>query len=325
MKSGWRGPLLRFLISFGAIGVIVFLLRHKLADALTILKTGVSWPWFFLAVATYMAGLILISFRLQSVFSVQKIRLKFPQTFYLSFVGLFFNLFFPSAVGGDIAKAYYAFKYSGKKLASTTAVLLDRIMGFIALIFMAFVAVLINGRLENEAVNRLVGVAFFVMLGGIFFFASKRFARLFKGACHLIPSLKWRQRLPEIYHAVYGYKHHAGTLSLCVVLSLMGQASFILIYYWMSRSLGVFLDPWIFFLWVPVISVLSMAPSIGGLGVREASTVFLFQRFMSPERALALSVLLDMLVYGYSFAAGILFSIRGGLQPRMVEEMEKIQ
>ena len=323
MKSSWRGTLLRLGISFGAIGVIVFLLRHKLADALTILKTDVSWPWFFLAIVTYMGGLILLSFRLKAVFLVQQIHLKFTQTFYLGFVGLFFNLFFPSAVGGDIAKAYYAFKYSGKKLASTTAVLLDRIMGFVALIFMAFVAVVINGRLENAAVNRLVIICFSVMVVCLLFFASKRFARLFKAIRHLIPSLKWRHRLFEIYHTIHGYRNHVGTLALCVVLSLIGQAVFILTYYWMSRSLGVSLNLWIFFLLVPVISVASMAPSIGGLGVREASTVFLFQRFMSPERALALSVLLDMLVYGYSFAAGIVFSFRGGLQEKMVEEMEK--
>ncbi len=325
MKSGWRSSILRLLISFGAIGIIAFLLRGKLAEAFIILKKDVAWPWFFITIATYMIGLVVLSFRLQSVFSVQKIHLKFSQTFYLGFVGLFFNLFLPSAVGGDIAKAYYAVKYSGKKLASTTAVLLDRIMGFVTMIFMAFIAVLINARLENEAVNRLVFLAFFGMLFFILFFASKRFARLFQVLRQLIPSLKWRQRLSEIYHTVYGYKHHARALSLCIFLSLIGQSLFILTYYWLARSLGVSLDPWIFFLLVPVISVVSMAPSIGGLGVREASTVFLFQRFMSPERALALSILLDMLIYGYSFAAGILFSIRGGLQTKMVEEMEKIQ
>ena len=325
MKSGLRSSLLRLMISFGAIGIIVFLLRHKLHDAFVILRTEVAWPWFFLAILTYLGGLVILSFRLEYVFSVQKIHLKFSQTFYLGFVGLFFNLFFPSAVGGDIAKAYYAFKYSGKKIASTTAVLLDRIMGFVALILMAFMAVLLNGKMENPAVNRLVSICFALMIIGTLFLGSKRFARLFSAIQNLIPSAKWRQRFSEIYHAIYGYKHHLGTLILCVGLSLIGQALFILSYYWISRSLGVSLDPWIFFLLVPVISVMSMAPSIGGLGVREASTVFLFQRFMSPERALALSVLLDMLVYGYSLAAGILFSFRGGLQMKMVEEMEKIQ
>lgn len=324
MKSGWRSSLLRLMISFGAIGIIVFLLRHKLSDAFVILKTEVSWSWFFLAVLTYLGGLIILSFRLERVFSVQKIHLKFTQTFYLGFVGLFFNLFFPSAVGGDIAKAYYAFKYSGKKIASTTAVLLDRIMGFVALILMAFMAVLINGKLENAAVNRLVFLCFALMVVAVLFLGSKRFARLFSAIQHLIPSAKWRQRFSEIYHAIYGYKNHMGTLVVCVLLSLAGQALFIFSHYLISRSLGVSLNPWIFFLLIPVVSVMSMAPSIGGLGVREASTVFLFQRFMSPERALALSVLLDMLVYGYSLLAGIIFSFRGGLKVKMVEEMEKI-
>ena len=78
------------------------------------------------------------------------------------------------------------------------------------------------------------------------------------------------------------------------------------------------------FILIPVLSIASMAPSIGGLGVREAAIIYLFKHYMPNERALALSLLLDMLIYALSFAGGILYAFKGGLKARVMHEMEEI-
>ena len=78
-----------------------------------------------------------------------------------------------------------------------------------------------------------------------------------------------------------------------------------------------------FFVLVPVISIVAMAPSLGGLGVREAGSVYLFSRFMSSQEALAISLLMDLIVYGMCFISGIIYALKGGLKRAVIHDMEE--
>ena len=128
-----RGWVLRAGISLLALGGLGYFLRDKLEAALLILRHGFQWEWFLAAIGAYGLAIVITSRRLQMIFHVQKVKVSFLQTVHLSFLGLFFTLFLPSALGGDIAKGYFAYQYSGKKLGSFTGVVLDRMVGFISL------------------------------------------------------------------------------------------------------------------------------------------------------------------------------------------------
>ena len=326
MKTGSLSVAGRVFVSFIAIGLIAYVLRDKLDESIHILKTEVNWPWFFFAVFIFSVSLVILAVRLFYVFRVQEIIISFKESLYLGFVGLFFNLFFPSAVGGDVAKAYYAYKHSGKKIAATTAVLLDRLMGFVALILMAIIALFFYSKqLNDPRIDHFIYLFLGIMLFTMLFFASKRFARLFQFLLILIPSPKWRERMSDVYHAIYQYKSHRGILLLCLFLSFVAQVFFVWVHYCLAVSLGTNYSPWVFFIFVPIITIISMAPSLSGLGVREAGAIYLFSRIMPSERALALSLLLDMLTYGFSFSSGILYALRGGLKKKLIHEMEELK
>ncbi len=325
MKKILSSVTFRIVMSLAAIGFIFFSLRGKCSEAFLILRTEVTWSWFALAILMYLLGMVLVSIRLRYVFRVQDIFMSFKEVFYLSFVSLFFNLFLPSAVGGDIIKAYYAYKHTGKKLESTTSVLLDRLIGFVAMIVVAVAALLLfHKEFDDERVSRMAYGALAIMVISIFFFASKRFAKMFYFLTFLIPSAPLKKKVTEIYHAIYGYKKHHKILWASVALSFIGQSFFIVVYACLAQSLGVQIRPWIFFIIVPMIAIISMAPSLGGLGVREAGSIYMFKHFMTSERALALSLLLDILVYGYSFVAGLVYSLAGGLKSKTLHEMEEL-
>lgn len=326
MKKGIGGLILRLSVSFISIALVLWFQREHLHEAFDILRTEVSWIHFAFAIGTYIVALAVITLRLQYVFRVQNIHLTFKETYYLTWVGLFFNLFLPSAVGGDIAKAYYAYKRSNKKIASTTSVIWDRLLGFAMLIAVAMVAVLIfNKELNDIRIDYLV-ILFLGFFGAVMlFFSSKRIARRFKFLQHLIPSEKIRKVLEEIYHSLHTYKGHLPILFATLFLSLVGQSLFVIVHYWLVVSVGGGVNFWLFFILIPILSVVTMAPSLGGLGVREAAVVYLFQRYMPNERALALSLLLDMLIYAISFAAGVLYAFKGGLKEKMMQEMEDAQ
>ncbi len=321
-----KGKILRFAISFAAIGLIIFFMRGKLHESMAILRHEVVWGWFAASIGGYFIGLAIISVRLQWVFRVQDIRMTFRECYHLGFVGLFYNLMLPSSVGGDVAKAVYAYKHSGKKIESATSILLDRLLGFLATILMATIGLLcFSKEVESPYVDYAVygALGLIVFFGA--FFTSRRFARLFKGLARLIPSEKWKMQLAEVYHAIYGYRHHHGPVLMAILLSFVGQAVFISTNYWLALSIGADINFWKFFILIPVISIVSMAPSIGGLGVREASVLYLFSRYLSPERALALTLLMDIVIYSFSIGSGIWYAFRGGLKQRHVEGVEILQ
>lgn len=326
MKASARQVIPRLVISASALALVVFFLQEKLKEAFFILLTDVNWAWFLVAVAAYIGTLGVLAVRLKFVFQAHQIRMTFGEVFYLGFIGLFFNLFLPSAVGGDIAKIYYAYKHSGKKLASTTSVVLDRLLGFVAMILLALLGM---GMIGREFADLHVKHVILGGLGGMLlvavFFGSKRFARLFSFFKCFLPSRRWKGYAHALYHAIYDCRHHKGMLALCLALSFVSLALFIMIHYWIVRSLGVHMNAWLFFILVPTVAIVSMAPSMGGLGVREAGITYLFSRYIPTERALALSLLVDALIYGFSFLGGIFYAVRGELKPKIIHEMEALE
>ena len=98
--KGAKGKILRFIISFAAIGLIVYFMRDKLHDSMAILRHEVVWGWFAAAIAIYFVALAVLAIRLKWVFRVQDVRMTFQECYHLGFVALFYNLMLPSSVGG---------------------------------------------------------------------------------------------------------------------------------------------------------------------------------------------------------------------------------
>lgn len=310
--------IIRLGVSIAAIGLIVFFFRDKMDDALELLRGGVYWPMIGLAILLYFLCQIFMALRFHTILKGQSIHLRYSESLYLTFLGLFFNLFLPSAVGGDIAKGYYLYRYDNRKIAATTSVLQDRLIGFAGLMLMAAIAVFFNARdMGDQRILPLVMTFMMIVTGCIIFFFNKTFARNFKWTLKLVPSQKIQGICHELYHAIHEYKNHKMILLWSVLYSFCGQCMFILMYYFAARSLAVNASVWYYFFLVPTVAIISMIPSIGGLGVREAGIVVFFQKLMPAETALALSLLLVMLVYSFSVAGGILYAMHGGLKNGM--------
>lgn len=312
------------MVSVAAIAGLVYALRGKLIEALGVLREGLVWPWFLLAIAVYAVGLGVISKRFQLILRMQGVRLDFLKSFYVSFLGLFFNLFFPSALGGDVAKGYFVYEYSGKKLGSLTGVILDRLLGFFTIVLVALAALAAYSQSFDGAkviFRTLFGALAFLVLG-IFFFSHRGFAQKFGFLKFLIPSQKWQENLSSFYHAIRDIRNHKKLLGASLAVSLGAQVLFFLNNYLLARSLGLEISLGTFFVLMPLIFFVSMAPSLSGLGVREAGFVFFFKPFIASEQAFALSLVYDSLFYGSALLAGLLFALKGGLRREVIHDLE---
>lgn len=321
MSNKIKGTVLRIVISVAAIGAIGYSLRGNLHESFEILKSEVIWAWFAAALAGYIAVQIIMAFRLYLLYKSQNLNIPYTKTLYLCIVGLFFNLFLPSAVGGDVAKIYYTSKHTGKKIESTTAVILDRLLGFITVIGIAVLATLtLRGtELDNPNIYFIVYLFLGILICALLVFfnpAVAEAARIFKP---LIPSDKIRTKLRELHTAISSCRHKRGILLSCLLVSGLGQFFLISLHYWIALSLQVEIKYGVFFVLVPLVSIASMAPSLGGLGVREAGSIYFFSIYMEPERALALSLLLSIIFYGLSLFSGGIYALGGGLKSHEAE------
>ncbi len=59
---------------------------------------------------------------------------------------------------------------------------------------------------------------------------------------------------------------------------------------------------------MPIISAVSLLPSINGLGVREGSTVVLFAPIIGKENAFVVSILWFLILFIISVAGGLIYA-----------------
>jgi uncharacterized protein (TIRG00374 family) len=174
-------------------------------------------------------------------------------------------------------------------------------------------------------VERLVYGALGLLLFGALFFVSRRFAKSFRFLSFLVPSTKWRKHLSDLYHAIREYQNHKKVLALCLAISFAGQLLFLWDGYLLARSVGIQISVWLFFILMPLVAFVSMAPSLSGLGVREAGFVFFFKPFMPVTQAFAFSLAYDLLFYSCSAFSGLIFAFKGGLRKDMIHDLQVVE
>ena len=86
----------------------------------------------------------------------------------------------------------------------------------------------------------------------------------------------------------------------------------ILGYYLLGVAVGIDLSAWYYFLFVPVVSAVLMVPSVGGLGVREGTTVLLFRQVgVGESQALALALAYDLTLLANGLLGATLYILQG--------------
>ncbi|MBI4358047.1 MAG: flippase-like domain-containing protein [Candidatus Omnitrophica bacterium] len=319
-KAG--SQVLRIAISVFSLALVFYTVRGEVREGLSRLTHLESGP-LFLAMAVNFLSLVVVTYRLDLVLAIQKIKLSFKRLYYLWMISLFFNLFLPSAVGGDIAKTYYIYKDSGKKIASVTSVIIDRFFGLMATVSIGFIAFLIGHHyvLDPRIGQSLFWISGFVFLG-VMFVVSRRFSTSARNILFKFSPRRFHERLTRLFETLGLYRERRRIFLLVYGYSLVAQGLFIVMVFFLGRSIQVDVPLGIFFLFMPLITVVSMLPSIGGLGVREAATVYLFRSYVPLDQAVAFSLIFDLFLYAVGFVCGILYAVRGGASIRELETIE---
>ena len=303
---------LRFVVSFGLIGVILYLFRDQLPTVIQHLK-GTNPFYFLAAVIVFFLGIISIAFRLRLVVMAQQTELSVGFAYYVNLIALFFNNVLPSSVGGEMVKAYYLYKNSNGRVAAFSAVIVDRLFGIITMILISISAILFWDQAQTSAkiMSSIFILTLFVLVFGVLIFNRKIVDTLCQLNIPLVPGILL-EKIREIYKAMHEYRGHKGIVPICIILTIVGQTAYIIANYLLARSLAIDISLGFFFFFVPILLVIGIAPSVNGIGVREATFLFYLNEFTTPEKALALSLLSTFFMIVVGIIGGIIFAFKGG-------------
>lgn len=239
--------------------------------------------------------------------------IPYPKAAAYYFVGLFFNNFLPSNIGGDIARISDASKYAPHVSPVFSATLMDRLIGVLAIAFLALVAsAAVLDRLHLYAIYAAMLIIFVVALGLLAAVFHRGTLEVVERPFRWMGARRIESGLSRLMDDLHGYRTQAATLGVVFLASTVVQVSRILVHYVVGLSLGVRVALSYYFLFVPVLAALISLPiSLNGIGVREGAAVVLFQTAgMSRQASFAVPFLAYVLSVLISLLGGLIFVSR---------------
>ena len=291
------------------LGLIIFLFWALDIKEILVNIRGVSGRYLLYASVPYLIFILVSAWRWQVLLDFKKFNIPFGRTLVIYFISLFFNNFLPTTVGGDMMRVVYTMK--DRRADSLATVIVDRILGFVGLFIFALIAVfyLLVMRNDTEFLPFMVVGLSIVLLVTYVFFSQKAY-NTFSPLISRMRLLQLGERLNRLHAAGTEFGGAWGTIALCIVHSVIIQTTLAIAPFFVLLGMGhteVGIIP--FFLYVPIINVVSMIPvSLNGLGIRENSYVLLFSRVgLDGEVSLAMSLLSFFIIFVYSLIGGVLF------------------
>jgi len=298
----------RLLVS---AALLYFVLRSIDLAALWRRVQSMNLVWIVLALASFAFMQSVSVWRWHRLLRAQQIDVPSRTLTESIWVSLFFNNFLPSNIGGDVVRIADTASAAGSKTLATTIVLVDRVLGLIALTLVAAFAALAAsfGGIHVPGARWLwlivaAGVALAIPV-----------ILIPKLTAHLLLPLRllkrpWvDERVQRLEDAIFRFRAAPLALLGAFAGALVVQITIVAFYLLTAQGLSVPLPILLGAVLIPVSLAVQMAPlSINGFGVREAVFAFFFRRFGLPiDAAVALSLVSAGLVMGLSLVGGFMF------------------
>jgi glycosyltransferase 2 family protein len=236
--------------------------------------------------------------------------LSFNRLFGIYCIGLFFNLAFPTVVGGDVVKFYYAGKPSKKYAQSFAATFLDRDAGMLAMMIIACIASLARPvSIPGIPVWFIVWSAFGIfVVANVAIFTPSLHSRLTR-LLHRLRLAGAAARIDAILSAFQVIGKHGSILFASLLISLFNQLLVISVTWIMATGLHIQVSLLLFLVFVPVVTLISMIPvSLNGMGLREYAFVSLLSAVgVDRESGIALGLLSSAVIILSAIPGGVVY------------------
>ncbi|MCX5680230.1 MAG: lysylphosphatidylglycerol synthase transmembrane domain-containing protein [Candidatus Omnitrophica bacterium] len=308
MKKILRSAVFKVIISLSLIMILLYLMRGKYGEIAAALK-NTNIRIFALGFTIFLITIGVASYRFLLIIRAQGVtNINFKDAASLSFIGLFFNNFLPTSIGGDLVKAYCLSHKTRDRIGSFASVLVDRLIGLLTMIFMASVALLfIQSSIISDDIRQVLYGITALALILVLLIINKTFAKKVSGI--LAFARPMAIKFKEAYYTIHHYKHNKRLIAKSLAISVMSQLLSYLSFGTIAFSMGARISPIDAFLRIPLVSLMSMLPSLNGLGLREGATVVLFGPLIGKESAFAVSILWILVLLMSSIIGGLIYAL----------------
>ena len=316
-------PVLLFLMKLlVSTGLIVFFLTQIHIERFLGTLVAARFSYIALALVVYLFSQILSAGRWMVLARPLGFEEPFKEIVGYYLIGMFFNLFAPGTVGGDVSRVYYLARndkshwekagWAVSTVPAAVSVFMDRAVGMAVLVWLGAIGLLLFP--EYPVPYAIRSVTFAVAVGLVV-----------AGAC--VPL--FRPFLPEDGHpavvklrfALRAYRTKWSVIPTAVVFSFLLH----LIQAWIHVVLGWALEINIPFSYCiilyPLVGTFAAIPiSLNGIGLREGGYLFLLGLIgINAEKGVAFGLLLFLVVGVDSLIGGLLFLLKKN--PRPVDDV----
>jgi len=290
--------------------------------------------WVFGAcLGVFIIGQIIVALRWWLLLRTQSIFIDFWAAVRLHFLGLFYNNFMPSSVGGDLIRAWYVTRHTDRRFEAALSVFVDRAIGLVSTLVISgfFYTVFLRGRrIEGTADTQGGFSESMVAYSRIFLWSFLCVAAVF---CLLLLHTKGRLILMKAWSYIYTLSRRMirklkdSIVIYCrrplVVLAAFGLTVFLQLFvitgFWfLGVNLGIDASIKYYYVFFTLTWVLGAVPvSIGGAVVVEFSLASLFVKLAGvPQEAAAALALCQRAVWMLASLAGAAIHLLGAHLPK---------
>ena len=224
--------------------------------------------------------------------------------------GVFFSIFLPSTIGGDIVRSADLAEHTRKTKEVIATVFLDRLSGYIGLVIVILPAILLGKDLVHDnvvfssiaVIIALLVVVLLVLFNQRIFLVITKFLST-PGAGRVKETIK------DIHQEIHIFRNRKPVIVGNLILSTFIQVISPLSIYFIACSLGLKVNFIYFLIFLPIIGAITLIPiSIGGLGLREGLFVVYFAKAgVIKQLALAMSLLSFSFIVIYGALGGLIY------------------
>ncbi len=280
IAGSWVGKLVSLAGSVAILMILWYSASQK--DLLGSLRE-IDLRYLALAVVLMPLAVAVRSFRLDTILGHSGRRLGLARAMIVTYVGTSLNVLLPSNLG-DVAKAYYGYRFNLAKEVVLSVVIIDKAFGMIAAMSLGLAAAASEGLWEGLALGALVASGLIVLV-----FVPR-----------LIPwrLMGWVLKKTLGKHLAHERALEASRLPLRVKAAALGLSLIACLlaytqYYVMCRALGLAIPLTYVYAAAPLMDLAKVVPlTANGLGTREAVAVYFLAKIGVPSGQALISALL---------------------------------
>lgn len=317
IPQGATRKWLTFALRLGVTLLLFFVLLRSF-DWSHLLQTLMSVDIAILLIGMIVGffGIILSCYQWKSLLDGENINVGLSKLVNFYFIGIAFNHFLPTGMGGDVIKAYYVNREGGSTAASASAVLMARITGLFGMFIVSIAALIIwHASIPQELVRPFLlmvlaacGAIAFAMLSVTYL------PKIFKSKWVKHPLLAPVFKIGNAFSTTF---RRPRSMSSATLFGVLFHIETCLNYYIYAEALHLNVQFPYYLVAIPFVTLVAFLPvSINGFGLRESIFVYVFSIIHVPVATSVLLVLLvDLQTLLFGVMGGAIYLAMGSSKP----------